>query len=194
MGRQSETSVVAEGVWTFEKDRASLSLERHGQGDEVVLVVRQPEGARELPFENLEALEQFQDTMETFLLRTGWTLASFSPERRTALDRRTFPRITNDRRPLVDRRRSRVGATRLCRVASGFSVPAGADVQIAGQPIAKSSVRLERSLTLHSNTSGFPIFERQCPVTEVQTREFGRRRDNSWRLERDRIDESNPRS
>ena len=114
---------MAEGVWTFEKDRASLSLERHGQGDEVVLVVRQPEGARELPFENLEALEQFQDTMETFLLRTGWTLASFSPERRTALDRRTFPRITNDRRPLVDRRRSRVGATRLCRVASGLAFP-----------------------------------------------------------------------
>ena len=89
---------MAEGVWTFKKDLASLSLERHGQGDEVVLVVRQPEGARELPFENLEALERFQDTMETFLLRTGWTLTSFSPERRTPLDRRTFPRITNDRR------------------------------------------------------------------------------------------------
>jgi hypothetical protein len=97
-GRQSDTSAVAEGVWTFKKDHASLSLERHGQGDEVVLVVRQPEGARELPFENLEALERFQDTMETFLLRTGWTFASFSPDRRTPLDRRTFPRITNDRR------------------------------------------------------------------------------------------------
>jgi len=36
--------------------------------------------------------------METFLLRTGWTFASFSPERRIPLDRRTFPRITSDRR------------------------------------------------------------------------------------------------
>ncbi len=94
----ADTSVVAEGVWTFKKDGASLILERHGQGDEVFLVVRQPEGVREFPFESLEALERFQETMETFLLRTGWTLTSFSPDRRTLHDRRTFPRITNDRR------------------------------------------------------------------------------------------------
>ena len=98
MGRRSDTAVVVEGVWTFKKDQASLSLERHRQGDAFVLLVRQPEGARELPFVNLEALERFQNTMETFLLRTGWTLASFSPDRRTPLDRRTFPRMTNDRR------------------------------------------------------------------------------------------------
>lgn len=75
-----------------------MSLERHGQGDKVVLVVRQPDSTRELPFNNLEALERFQNTMETFLLRTGWTFANFSPERRTPLDRRTFPRMTSDRR------------------------------------------------------------------------------------------------
>ena len=89
---------MTEGVWTFKKGRDSLSLERRGQGEAVVLVVRQPDSARELAFENLQALERFQDTMETFLLRTGWTLASFSPERRTPLDRRTFPRLTSDRR------------------------------------------------------------------------------------------------
>ena len=89
---------MTEGVWTFKKGHDSLSLERRGQGEAVVLVVRQPDSARELPFESLGALERFQDTMETFLLRTGWTLASFSPERRTPLDRRTFPRLTSDRR------------------------------------------------------------------------------------------------
>ena len=89
---------MAEGVWTFKKDQASLSLERRGRGAEVVLVVRQPDGAREFPFQSLEALEQFQSTMETFLLRTGWRFTSFSPERRTPLDRRTFPRMTSDRR------------------------------------------------------------------------------------------------
>lgn len=89
---------MAEGVWTFRKDHASLSLERRRQGDDFILVIRQPDGARELPFDNLEALERFQSDMETFLLRTGWTFASFSPERRTPLDRRTFPRITSDRR------------------------------------------------------------------------------------------------
>jgi hypothetical protein len=89
---------MSEGVWTFRKDEASLSLERRGQGNQVALVVRQPEGVRELSFDNLEALERFQNAMETFLLRTGWTFARFSPERRTPLDRRTFPRITSDRR------------------------------------------------------------------------------------------------
>lgn len=90
--------MVPEGVWTFRKKDTSLSLERRRQGDGCVLVVRQPEGARELPFANLEALERFQNSMETFLLRTGWTFASFSPERRIPLDRRTFPRMTSDRR------------------------------------------------------------------------------------------------
>jgi hypothetical protein len=80
------------------RTHASLRLERRVQDDEIVLVVRQPEGAREFPFETLEALEGFQNAMETFLLRIGWTFASFSPERRTPLDRRTFPRITSDRR------------------------------------------------------------------------------------------------
>ena len=89
---------MAESVWTFRKDHASLILERRGKDDEMVLVVRQPEGTRELLFESLDALEQFQHAMETFLLRTGWTFASFSPERRIPLDRRTFPRITSDRR------------------------------------------------------------------------------------------------
>lgn len=96
--RQSDISLVTQGVWTFRKDRTSLSLERRGLSDDCVLVVRQPDGTREFPFANLEALEEFQNTMETFLLRTGWTFASFSPERRTPLDRRTFPRITSDRR------------------------------------------------------------------------------------------------
>jgi hypothetical protein len=89
---------VADGVWTFKKDHAFLSLERLVKSGKRVLMVRQSEGVRELAFEDLAALEDFQHTMETFLLRTGWTFASFSPERRTPLDRRTFPRMTSDRR------------------------------------------------------------------------------------------------
>jgi hypothetical protein len=89
---------VSEGVWTFKKDQVCLSLERRGHGNGVTLVVSQAESVREFAFPDLEALERFQDTMETFLLRTGWMLTSFSPERRTPLDRRTFPRITDDRR------------------------------------------------------------------------------------------------
>lgn len=95
----TDTLIVTDGTWTFTKGGASLTLERRaGQRDEVILLVRQPDGAREFAFENFELLSRFQEDMETFLLRTGWMLASFSPERRSLLDRRTFPRVTNDRR------------------------------------------------------------------------------------------------
>jgi hypothetical protein len=91
--------IVIDGTWTFTKADASLTLERRpGQGDDVILVVGEPKGGREIAFATVEALSRFQEDMETFLLRTGWTLASFSPERRALADRRTFPRITNDRR------------------------------------------------------------------------------------------------
>jgi hypothetical protein len=90
---------VTVGTWTFRKDGATQTLQQcDGQGDEARLMVIRPEGAREFTFEDLDALRRFQETMETFLVRTGWTLVSFSPERRTLPDRRTFPRITNDRR------------------------------------------------------------------------------------------------
>jgi hypothetical protein len=90
---------VTDGTWTFHKEGSSLTLQRcAGQGGEVLLVISQAQGEREFAFPDFEALCSFQNTMEAFLLRTGWTLASFSPDRRVRLDRRSFPRITNDRR------------------------------------------------------------------------------------------------
>jgi hypothetical protein len=95
----TDTIIVTVGTWTFRKEDATLTLQQcSGDGDEVVLVVGRSEGVREFAFPNLDALTRFQESMETFLLRTGWTLANFSPERRIVPDRRTFPRITNDRR------------------------------------------------------------------------------------------------
>jgi hypothetical protein len=90
---------VLEGTWTFRKGEATLTLRRQQTeaGKPLLNVVRTDE-VRELKFEDLDALIRFQSDMETFLVRTGWTLASFSPERRSARDRRTFPRETNDRR------------------------------------------------------------------------------------------------
>jgi hypothetical protein len=89
---------VADGVWTFKRDGGSVSLERRLADDEIVLAVRHQEDLRLFAFPDLHALIRFQEDMETFLLRTGWTLASFSPERRQLADRRSFPRVTNDRR------------------------------------------------------------------------------------------------
>jgi hypothetical protein len=36
--------------------------------------------------------------MEAFLVRTGWSLADFTPDRRGGDDRRDLPREDNDRR------------------------------------------------------------------------------------------------
>jgi hypothetical protein len=36
--------------------------------------------------------------MEHFLIKTGWSLEQFSPDRRTGQDRRGFPRVDVDRR------------------------------------------------------------------------------------------------
>ena len=93
-----DKQIVTDGTWTFKRDDGgALSVERHIGDEEIVLLVRHQEDLRQFAFPNLLALSRFQENMETFLLRTGWTLANFSPERRVS-DRRSFPRITNDRR------------------------------------------------------------------------------------------------
>src|SRR5262245_66274227 len=93
-----DKQVVADSVWTFKRDGGSLSLERRVGDEEIVLAVRHQQDLREFRFPDLHALVRFQEDMETFLLRTGWTLASFSPERRVLADRRSFPRLEHDRR------------------------------------------------------------------------------------------------
>jgi hypothetical protein len=89
---------VLEAAWTFKKGTEELTLRRRANGDRLVLVVAKPESEREMSFSSDEALHRFQSDMESFLVRTGWSLSSFSPERRSSHDRRSFPRETNDRR------------------------------------------------------------------------------------------------
>jgi hypothetical protein len=89
---------VLEAAWTFRKGAEELTLSRRANGDRLVLIVAKPDGQREMCFSSDEALHRFQSDMESFLVRTGWSLASFSPERRSSHDRRSFPRETNDRR------------------------------------------------------------------------------------------------
>jgi hypothetical protein len=92
---------VLEATWTFRKEGARLTLQRSstdGGEAEAVLMVARDDVVRKIAFANGEARDRFQRDMETFLLRTGWKLAGFSPNRRTPHDRRAFPRETNDRR------------------------------------------------------------------------------------------------
>jgi hypothetical protein len=86
-----------ESTWTFERNDQRLVLQRRETNGTLVLVVIDEGSSRSIPFRDESALITFQSDMEQFLVRTGWTFIQFSPDRRRA-DRRTFPRITSDRR------------------------------------------------------------------------------------------------
>ena len=89
-------AVLAE--WTFRRrdDRLALRREQTDQGYQ--LVVTKNGHPRTFTFRDIERLVVFQYDMEDFLLRTGWSLADFAPDRRSGGDRRGLPREGNDRR------------------------------------------------------------------------------------------------
>ena len=85
-------------TWTFERGKERLIVQRDVDEARHYLIITHTDGCHTLPFNHLEALVTFQTDMERVLLSTGWLLANFSPDRRRYGDRRTFPRIDNDRR------------------------------------------------------------------------------------------------
>lgn len=89
-------AVLAE--WTFHRRQDVLTLRRERTDQEYQLVVNESGRPRTFSFRDLERLITFQNDMEAFLVRTGWTLADFTPDRRGGDDRRDFPRDDNDRR------------------------------------------------------------------------------------------------
>jgi hypothetical protein len=84
-------------TWTFERDGERLVMQRRTD-PELALVILSGESARHVPFTEMDALTVFEKDMQEFLIRTGWSLADFAPERRSYRDRRGFPRTDNDRR------------------------------------------------------------------------------------------------
>ena len=85
-------------TWTFQRGDQRLMLQREDDEASLKLVITGEEGSRTVPFNSLGALVTFQTNMEQFLVRTGWSLATFAPERRQYQERRLFPRINADRR------------------------------------------------------------------------------------------------
>jgi hypothetical protein len=85
-------------TWTFARGEERLMLQREVDAVRHHLIITHADGGHTLPFNDLEALVRFQTDMDRVLLSTGWLLATFSPDRRRYGDRRTFPRIENDRR------------------------------------------------------------------------------------------------
>ena len=95
-----ESGIVSEllAAWTFKRLEERLVIHREVADDGgLQLFVNKNGRARAFRFSSADRLMTFQNDMEAFLVRTGWSLEDFAPDRRRA-DRRGFPRITNDRR------------------------------------------------------------------------------------------------
>jgi hypothetical protein len=89
-------------VWTFCRRTDKLQLRREETPTGVHLVIVENGTSRSFAFTDLDRLAAFQSDMEAFLIRTGWTFAAFSPDRRTGRDRRQMPRLTERRRWWTD--------------------------------------------------------------------------------------------
>jgi hypothetical protein len=95
---EAELGPELTAAWTFQRHGDRLTLKRDYADDQWHLVVTESGRSRVFTFTNLDRLVAFQSDMEAFLVRTGWSLADFTPDRRTGLERRHFPREANDRR------------------------------------------------------------------------------------------------
>lgn len=93
----ADTIYLPMATWTFWRKDQRIVLERLENDGGYALVVIADEQSRSIQFSERPALITFQNDMEEFLLHTGWSLLHFSPDRRLE-DRRTFPRISSDRR------------------------------------------------------------------------------------------------
>ena len=98
----SDSSVVEEPTWTFERGTQHLELRRREADDGIFLIIAGDGTSRSYRFDEMMALVNFQCDMEALLLKTGWTFVEFSPERRTGTERRTWPRMTERRRWWTD--------------------------------------------------------------------------------------------
>jgi hypothetical protein len=90
---------MEKAIWAFVRQAERLTVEQEDTREGIRLVLSGPgEARRVMLFPSALDLYPFQADMEQLLLGTGWSLEAFSPDRRTGLDRRRAPRITNDRR------------------------------------------------------------------------------------------------
>jgi hypothetical protein len=94
--------MFSDTVWTFGRREERVRLRREETTGGLLLIVDENGAPRSYFFNDAATLVAFQSDMEAFLVRTGWTLLEFSPDRRTGLDRRHFPRMTERRRWWTD--------------------------------------------------------------------------------------------
>jgi hypothetical protein len=87
---------VTEYVWTFTRGACRAEMRRQPTDDGILLVLSGDGPRRSYFFRDLQALVSFQDELEAHLVRTGWSLAAFEPERRTREER--LPHLEERRR------------------------------------------------------------------------------------------------
>lgn len=97
-------TVVDDPVWEFRRRDDHLTLRREPSETSVHLVITENGTTRSFAFSDMDRLAAFQTDMEAFLMRTGWTFVSFSPDRRSGRDRRRMPRLDERRRWWTDGR------------------------------------------------------------------------------------------
>jgi hypothetical protein len=85
------------------RGRERLELHRDETVEGPFLVIEKDgELPRTYPFKDITSLINFQCDMEALLLNTGWSFVQFSPEQRTGLERRKWPRDADRRRWWTD--------------------------------------------------------------------------------------------
>ena len=87
-----------EYVWTYTRGNQRIEVRRREDGDSRFLVVTGSDSLSSTAFPDMAALVAHQIRFEAFLIKDGWSFASFVPERRTQADRRKNARATPDRR------------------------------------------------------------------------------------------------
>ena len=87
-----------EQIWTFRRNEQQLVIKRTPTDDGTLLSILGDGPPRTTLFVDFDRLVSFQADFEKFLLATGWTFTSFSPDRRTGRERRNFSRLLTDRR------------------------------------------------------------------------------------------------
>jgi hypothetical protein len=102
----------SDSVWTFGRREERVRLRREATTGGLLLVVEENGAPRSYFFNDATSLVAFQSDMEAFLVRTGWSLLEFAPDRRSGGDRRQFPRISERRRWWTDGLERNQAATR----------------------------------------------------------------------------------
>ena len=85
-------------VWTFGRGDRRLDIRRLQTAEGTVLEVYGGDAPGTTVFKDMAALVAYQSRLESTLIDGGWTLISFSPERRSQTERRVAARPTLDRR------------------------------------------------------------------------------------------------